>query len=148
MRIKQVISEKERFMDLLYLGDEDENMISKYLKKSNMFLCYDGNELVGQITVLRLANKIYEIKNLSIYESYQGKGYGSKLVKFIFDHYKNKASVIILGTGECDKTISFYENLGFKYFMRKKNFFIDNYDHEMYEEDKKLIDMLYFKRVI
>lgn len=148
MKIMQVKSKKERFMDLLYLGDEDEDMINKYLKKSDMYVCYEENELIGQITILRLANKIYEIKNISIYEQFQKKGYGSKLIKFIFEHYKNKASVIILGTGECDKIISFYENLGFKYFMRKRNFFIDNYDHEMYEDGTKLIDMLYFKKVI
>ena len=148
MKIMQVKLKKERFMDLLYLGDEDEDMINKYLKKSDMFVCYEENEIIGQITILRLANKIYEIKNISIYEQFQKKGYGSKLIKFIFEHYKNKASVIILGTGECDKIISFYENLGFKYFMRKRNFFIDNYDHEMYEDGTKLIDMLYFKKVI
>jgi hypothetical protein len=50
-----------------------------------------------------------------------------------------------VGTGESKKTISFYENCGFVYSHKVKDFFINNYDHEIFEEGKQLKDMIYLK---
>ena len=48
-------------------------------------------------------------------------------------------------TGESEKTISFYKNCGFVYSHTVKDFFINNYDHEMFEGGKQLRDMIYLK---
>ena len=45
-------------------------------------------------------------------------------------------------------TIPFYESCGFEISHRVKNFFIDNYDHPMFENGKQLIDMIYLKKDI
>ena len=58
---------------------------------------------------------------------------------------KNKGKQLLVGTGESDKIIDFYKKFGFKYSHTIKNFFIDNYDHKMYENGIQLKDMIYLK---
>lgn len=41
MEIKKIIEGKERFMNLLLLGDEQESMIHKYLGRGELFALYD-----------------------------------------------------------------------------------------------------------
>ncbi len=53
---------------------------------------------------------------------------------------------ILVGTGETPSTINFYKNCGFTESHRIKNFFIDNYDHLIFEGGKQLIDMIYFSK--
>lgn len=148
MKIQKVNLKKEQYLDLLYLGDENYDLIKKYLHKSDMFIIIENEEVIGQICLKRIAGKIYEIKNISILPEYQNKGYGAKLINFIFEMYKRKASVIIAGTGETKKSLEFYINLGFKPVKRIKNYFLNNYDHEIYEDNVKLKDMIYLKKIL
>ena len=52
---------------------------------------------------------------------------------------------MLVGTGDSSITISFYKKCGFVYSHRIPNFFIDNYDHPIFEEGKQLKDMIYLK---
>jgi len=144
MEIKIIKDNKEQFMDLLLLADEQVNMIEKYLYRGDLFVLYDG-DLKTVSVVAEEENGIYEIKNIATYEKYQGKGYGSHMLKYIIDNYKNKCKKLLVGTGDCDGILSFYKNCGFIYSHKVKNFFVDNYDHEMFEDGKQLIDMVYLK---
>ncbi len=72
-----------------------------------------------------------EIKNLATYEKYHGKGYGTHVLKYIIEEYKNKC-----------KRLSYYKKFGFVYSHTIKNFFVDNYDREMFEDGKQLVDMM------
>jgi len=144
MEIKLITDNKEQFMDLLLLGDEQENMIKKYLYRGDLFALYD-TDLKTVCVITKEDNETYEIKNIATYEKYHGKGYGKSMVNFIIDICKNKCKNLLVGTGESRRILSFYENCGFKYSHTIENFFIDNYKHEMYEEGKQLIDMIYLK---
>jgi len=42
--------------------------------------------------------------------------------------------------------LAFYRKFGFEPSHRIKNFFIDNYDHLMFEEGVQLVDMIYLKK--
>ena len=53
---------------------------------------------------------------------------------------------MLVGTGETPTILSFYESCGFEKSHRVKNFFIDNYDHPMFDGDVQLIDMIYLKK--
>ena len=144
MKIKRITENKEKFMDLLLLGDEQEDMINKYLYRGELFALYD-NDLKTVSVVTKESEKIYEIKNIATYEKYQGRGYGKHMIKFIIENFKNKCDTLLVGTGESNKTISFYENCGFIYSHTVKDFFINNYDHKIIEEGKQLKDMIYLK---
>lgn len=145
MKVKVIIENKEKYMDLLLLADEQENMIKKYLDKGEMFALFD-DELTTVCVVVEESNGIFEIKNIATYEKYQGKGYGKYLINYIFDFYKNRGKIMYVGTGESPLTLPFYEKLGFKYSHRIKNFFIDNYNHPIYECGIQLRDMVYLKK--
>ena len=145
MEIIEIIENKEHYMDLLLLGDEQESMIKKYLYRGNLFALIDENELKTVCVVTKEDEETYEIKNIATYEKFHGKGYGTKMLKYIIKEYRNKCKVLLLGTGDNEKILSFYGKFGFEYSHTIKDFFVDNYDHEMYEDGKQLKDMVYLK---
>lgn len=135
---------KDQYMDLLLLADEQESMVNKYLHRGELFALFD-NDLKTVSVVTQENEEIYEIKNIATYEKYQGKGYGSIMIKYIIENIKNKGKRLLVGTGESDEIIAFYKNFGFEYSHTIEDFFVDNYDHKMYENGKQLKDMIYLK---
>ena len=105
----------------------------------------DDNGVKGECVVLPIGGNTLEIKNIAIHPDYHRKGYGKALIDFIIEKYKGKYSVLQVGTGESQATIPFYEKCGFIRSHTIKNFFIDNYDHPIYEEGILLVDMVYLK---
>ena len=145
MEVKLIEKDKKKYIDLLLLADEQENMIDKYLERGEMFALYD-DDLKSLCVVTKESEDIYEIKNIATYEKYQGRGYGKRLINYIFEYYKGKCKTMFVGTGDSDYIISFYESCGFKISHKAENFFIDNYDHPMFENGKQLIDMIYLTK--
>ncbi len=145
MRIERIIENKKRFLDLLLLADEQENMIDKYLPNGDLFALYD-DDLKSVCVVVPINNETCELKNIATYEKYQGKGYGRALINFISEYYKNDYKIMLVGTGETPTILSFYESCGFEKSYRVKNFFIDNYDHAIFDGDIQLVDMIYLMK--
>lgn len=145
MEIKIVKEDKKQFLDLLLLADESESMIDKYLERGELFALYD-NELKGVCVVTRESSDTCELKNIATYEKWHGMGYGSKLIQYIGEFYKDKYKYMIVGTGDVPSMIQFYGKNGFHLSHRIHNFFIDNYDHLMFENEVQLVDMVYLKK--
>jgi GNAT superfamily N-acetyltransferase len=145
MEVKIIENNKKEFLDLLLLADEQENMIDKYLYRGDLFALYDG-DLKSVCVVTKENSSEYELKNLATYKKYQGQGYGSSLVKYIFEYYKGKCNTMFVGTGDSPLTIPFYEHCGFKISHRVKNFFVDNYHEPIFENGVQLIDMVYLRK--
>jgi GNAT superfamily N-acetyltransferase len=175
VRIDRIVDNKKRFLDLLLLADEQEDMIDKYLPGGDLFALYDrelrsDDELKSEddlrkddglrndddlrkddglrsvCVVVPVDSETCELKNIVTYPQYQGKGYGRALISFISDFYKNKYKTMLVGTGETPAILSFYESCGFVKSHRVKNFFTDHYDHPMFESDIQLVDMIYLKK--
>ncbi len=145
MRIEKVVDNKKQFLDLLLLADEQEDMIDMYLPGGDMFALYD-DDLKSVCVVVPINTDTCELKNIATYKNEQGKGYGRTLINFILDFYKNDYKTMLAGTGETPTILSFYKNCGFEESHRVENFFTDNYDHPMFEENIQLIDMIYLRR--
>jgi GNAT superfamily N-acetyltransferase len=145
MRIERITNNKKRYLDLLLLADEQEDMIDRYLDSGEMFALYD-DDLKTVCVVVAIDKETCELKNIATFKKYQGKGYAKALIKFVSDYYKINYKTMLVGTGETPKILAFYERCGFKKSYRVKNFFTDNYDHPMFEEGKQLIDMVYLKK--
>lgn len=143
MKIIKVASNKKEYMDLLLLADEQENMVNKYLEKGDMFLLIDEG-VKAQCIVTNEGSGVYELKNIATIPRFQNKGYGKMLINYILNYYKD-CNVMYVGTGDSTLTIPFYKKCGFKESHRVKNFFLDNYDHPIFENGKQLIDMVYLK---
>ncbi|MEA4918826.1 GNAT family N-acetyltransferase [Proteiniphilum sp.] len=146
MRIEQITHNKKRYLDLLLLADEQEDMIDRYLENGDMFALYD-DDLKTVCVVAEIDGETCELKNIATYQKYQGKGYATSLIRFIADYYKNSYKTMLVGTGEVPSILSFYESCGFEKSHRIKNFFTDNYDHSIFEEGIQLADMVYLKTI-
>lgn len=144
MNVKKIMNEKKTYMDLLLLADEQEDMIDKYLTRGEMFVL-DDNGVKAECVITKEEDGIYELKNIAVLPEHQRKGYGKSLIDFVFTHY-SECKVMYVGTGDCDSSLSFYNTCGFSESHRVKNFFVDNYDHPMFEDGIQLVDMVYLKR--
>lgn len=145
MRVEKIIENKKQFLDLLLLADDLENMIDKYLPKGDLLALYD-DDLKSICVIAPVNSETCELKNIATYERYQGKGYGSILIDYISNFYKNDYKTMLVGTGEVPAILSFYESCGFQKSHRVKNFFTDNYDHPIFDGNIQLIDMIYLKK--
>ena len=144
MKIIEIKDDKKRFLDLLLLADEQENMIDRYLDRGTMYILEDCG-VKAECVVTNEGNNILEIKNIAVVPNAQNKGYGRRLIEFLRDKYKGSFEILQVGTGDSPLTVPFYERCGFKRARSVKNFFIDNYDHPIYESGILLVDMVYFQ---
>ncbi len=147
MEIKNICGNKEQFLDLLLLADEQESMIEKYLERGDLFALYDS-DLKSVCVVTQESDAVCELKNIATYEKWHGNGYGSKLLHHIFAHYKGKYTTMIVGTGDSPWILRFYEKNSFRISHRVKDFFINNYDHPMFDNGIQLVDMIFLSKAL
>lgn len=147
MEIKKICENKKQFLDLLLLADEQESMIDKYLERGELFALYDDG-LKSVCVVARESDDVCELENIATYEKWQGRGYGTKLLKHIFSYYKGMFKAMLVGTGDSPWILRFYEKNGFTISHRIQNFFTENYDHPMFENGIQLIDMVYLSKTL
>lgn len=145
MEIKEIKKDKKQFLSLLLLADEQESMIDRYIDRGTMYVLDDCG-IKCECVVTDEGHGVLEIKNIATEPDHQGKGYGKALIDFVAEKYKGAYSILQVGTGESPATLSFYEKCGFVRSHSVKNFFIDHYDHPIYECGVQLIDMIYLQR--
>ena len=134
MKIIEVTENKKKYLDLLLLADEQEDMIDRYLDKCRMYVL-DDNGIKCECVVTDEGNGMLEIKNIATIPEHQGKGYAKALINFLVKEYGGKYSVLQVGTGDSPLTVPFYEKCGFIRSHSVPNFFTDNYDHPIFELD-------------
>ena len=149
MRIIKIKTNKKQFLSLLLLGDEQEDMIDRYLEQGDMFVMFNSDKQAMAVAVVAVKDtKTVELKNLAVAKTEQGKGFGRLMLTYISDFYAEKFETLLVGTGDVQKTVGFYEHCGFSFSHRVKDFFVQNYNHPIFEDGVKLKDMVYLKRRI
>ena len=132
-------------MNLLLEADPDENVVNKYINKSDMYIGIEDNKVVCVIVITEVDNDGCELKNIATLKEYRGRGYAKKLLEYVFKEYSMKYKRMIVGTSE--NMIPFYVLNGFtNYHHTVKNFFIDNYNEEIWDGDLHCIDMYYYSK--
>ena len=147
MQIIEIKENKKQYLTLLLLADEQEDMIDRYIKKGTMYVL-DDNGIKCECVVTDEGNGILEIKNIATVPEYQKKGYGKTMIDFLIQKYKDRYQILQAGTGDSPLTIPFYEKCGFVRSHSIKNFFLDHYNHPIYECGVQLTDMVYLQRKI
>ncbi|MFQ7684540.1 MAG: GNAT family N-acetyltransferase [Lawsonibacter sp.] len=145
MEIRKVETDKKRYLDLLLLADEQEDMVDRYLDRGTMYVLEDGG-VKAECVVIDEGDGVLELKNIAVEPAAQGKGYGKALIDFLIETYAGQYTVLQVGTGDSPSTIPFYESCGFRRHHLVKNFFTDHYDHPIYEGEVQLVDMVYLQR--
>ena len=146
--IKEIKEHKEDYMSLLLIGDEQEDMIERYLDRGRLFVAFsDGKEAVGVMVLTDEGDDVAEIKNLAVLPKLQRRGIGRELINYAIELCREDGSFIelLVGTGEAPGNLTFYKKCGFEYSHRIKDFFKDNYDHLIIEDGTELRDMIYLK---
>ena len=145
MRIIEIKENKNEYLDLLMLADESEEMINRYLNDGRMYVLHD-NGIKCECVLTDEGNGVLEIKNIATAPEYQGQGYGKAMIEFVLNTFRDRYSILQVGTGDSPMTIPFYEKCGFVRSHIVPNFFVANYDHPIYEGGIQLVDMVYLRR--
>lgn len=145
MEIRQVKEHKKRYLSLLLLADEQEDMVDRYLERGTMYVLEDGG-VRAQCVVTDEGGGVLELKSLATGPEFQGRGYGKALVRFIAETYRGRYHTLQVGTGDSPLTVPFYEKCGFTRSHVVKNFFTDHYDHPIFEGGVQLTDMVYLRK--
>lgn len=144
--IRKINKDAKGLIGILLIGDEQLDMIEKYLYRGDVFEIYNDKKIIAACVVTKEGDRIYELKNISVDIEFQKCGIGQKMISFFEKYYSDKADILLVGTGESPITLGFYRKCGFKESHRIKDFFVNNYDHPIYECGNQLIDMIYFKK--
>ena len=135
-------------MELLLIGDEQQDMVEKYIYQCDLFALYEEDTLMAVCAVVWHDHATIEVKNIAVYEQYRRRGFGRYLLEFVCHHYSDSARTLLVGTGESPATLPFYKRCGFTYSHRIPEFFTDHYDHPIFEDGVQLRDMVYLKKEI
>ena len=144
--INEVKSGKTEYMELLLIGDEQAEMIAKYLDRGRLFVMRNDGIICAACVVTDEGNGTLELKNIAVYPGFRRKGLGKRLISYIENRFGGSFSRLILGTGDSPLTVPFYEKCGFRRCGVIRNFFIDNYDHPITEAGVQLCDMICFEK--
>ena len=147
MQIRRVDTQKKRYLELLLLADEQEDMIDKYLEEGTLYVLEEGG-VKGVCVVTDEGDGLLEIKNIATDPASQGNGYGRALIDHVAKTYAGSFHTLQVGTGDSPATVPFYEKCGFVRSHVLKNFFIDNYDHIIIDGGVQLVDMVYLQKSI
>ena len=138
-------NDKNQYLKLLLEADPSEKMVEKYLIDGEVFVLSYKDDVACIAVVTKLDNDTVELKNIVTKEEFRGKGYSKKMIKYLADNYKQRYKKMLVGTTE--NNIPFYVKQGFdKYEKTIKNFFIDNYDKEIWDGDLPCIDKYYYSK--
>ena len=148
MNIESVRENRKKYLPLLLLADEQEDMIDRYLLRGDMFVLKDGEKALASIVVTDEGNGVLEIKNLAVDPAVNKRGYGRMMIEFIASHYRDRYHTLLVGTGDSPLTVPFYERCGFVRSYVVKDFFTQHYHHPIIEDGILLVDMIYLKRLI
>lgn len=143
MEIRRISEGKQAFLPLLLLGDEQEDMVMRYLDRGSLFALYDGDRLRTVAVVTDEGDGVFELKNLATEPDSQGRGYGRAMVEHVVKSCRGRGRRLLVGTGDSPLTLPFYRSCGFRESHRVKNFFTTHYDHPIFEAGRQLTDMVY-----
>ena len=144
-RIRRIERDKKRYLSLLLLADEQENMVDRYLERGTLYVLEEDGIAKAECVITDEGDGILEIKSLAVAPEYQGMGYGRAMIQFVADCCKERFFALQVGTGDSPATVPFYESCGFIRHHVTENFFLDNYDHPIFEGGRQLKDMVYLR---
>lgn len=147
MVIREITEHKKRYLSLLLLADEQEDMVERYLERGVMYVL-DDDGVKSECVVTDEGGGVLELKNIATVPEHQRKGYARALIDFLIREYTGAFSILQVGTGDSPATVPFYEKCGFVRSHTVPNFFPDHYDHPIYECGTRLVDMVYLRRAL
>lgn len=145
MEIRRIDTDKRRFLPLLLLADEQEDMIGRYLDRGTLYVLEDGG-VIAVCVVTDEGGGVLEIKNLAVDPAFQRRGHGRRMIEHAAESARGRYAVLRVGTGDSPATVPFYQRCGFVKSGRVPGFFTEHYDHPIFEGGVRLVDMVYLEK--
>lgn len=143
MQIEKVENSRVPY-ELLFLADEDDEQIKKYIGSAEFWVALIDNEIVGIIGLNAINNERSEIVCVAVYEQHENKGIGTALVENAIKYSKEKKyKEIIIKTGNCGiKQLYLYQRCGFRFDSINKDYFNKNYGVPIFENSIQCKDQI------
>lgn len=150
IRIQRLAPEQEIPYDLLLLADPNKELVDDYLGRGHCYVALMDDVTVGEFVLIRTHPQTVEIVNIAVKEEYQGRGIGKALVLRAIEEAKAmNARTIEIGTANSSFTqLALYQKCGFRIVGVDPDFFIRNYDEEIYENGIQVRDMIRLRMVL
>jgi len=132
----------DEMMSLLLTADPDKCEVNGYLDGASVLVAKEGINLTG-IAVLVERNGEYELINIAVKESHQGKGIAKRLIMEIKVLAKKMgATELLVGTGNSSLSqLGLYQKCGFRMSYINTGFFA-SYPEPIYENGIQCLDMV------
>lgn len=129
---------------LLLLADPSKHLVHEYLQAGKVFDVKKDNQPIAIVVLKEISRVKLEIKNISVDPQFENQGIATRLLHFAIQYAKNhQYQQLQIGTGSTSfKQLYLYQKIGFRITDIWQDFFINNYDHPIYENHLLLHDML------
>ena len=144
MKVRKLTVEESPPIELLLTADPSENLVKEYLKRGFCYITEEKDQVIGVYVLLPTKEASIELVNLAIAEIYQGKGLGKKLVMHAVEEARKLGyKKMEVGTGNSSiGQLALYQKCGFRITHIDKDFFLENYEDEIYENGIQCIDRI------
>ncbi|HIF1723062.1 TPA: GNAT family N-acetyltransferase, partial [Enterococcus faecium] len=130
------LNKKDLPWSLLLDADPDKEKVQVYVSRGSGWIWKEKEKTIG-VLIYVAREKEYEIVNVAVAPTYQGKGIGGKLLETAFQKLSQLASSqtqIIIRTGSTSSAaLHLYQKMGYVEIGRVKDYFIHHYSEPIFE---------------
>lgn len=135
MLIRKLELNEEPPMELLLSADPSKEIIEEYLLRGDCYVAERDNQIMGTYVLVATKPDTIELINIAVAENYSGKGFGKQLIK---DSIKRAATkgyrIMEVGTGNSSTgQLVLYQKCGFRIDRIEKDFFLQHYSEDIFE---------------
>ena len=144
MKIRTLAIEEIPPFDLLLLADPSRELVEEYLAIGDCRVAEIEGAVIGVYVLIKLDAHTLEIINIAVNEAMQGRGIGKELIRDAVQIAKDRGyKTIEIGTGNSSiGQLLLYQKCGFRMTDVIEDFFVDNYDEEIFENGIQCRDMV------
>lgn len=144
MKIRKLLQHEKPPFELLLLADPSRELIEQYIANGECRVAEEEGQIVGVYVLVKLAVATMEIINIVVDERIHGRGIGKKLMSDAIQTAKMLGCKRLeVGTGNSSLSqLAFYQKCGFRIDGVIKDFFVDHYEEEIFENGIKCRDMI------
>ncbi|WP_071460797.1 GNAT family N-acetyltransferase [Bacillus massilinigeriensis] len=144
MNIRLLTKKETPPWELLLLADPSRKMVEGYLEEGECYIAESNLQVIGVYVLVPKEHETVELVNIAVAEKHHGKGIGKILVFHAIQTAKDRGyKRIEVGTGNSSiGQLALYQKCGFRITGIAKDFFVKNYQEEIFENGIKCRDMI------
>lgn len=144
MKIRKLLKHETPPFELLLLADPSRELVGQYIESGECGIAEDEDKIVGVYVLVKLGVTTMEIINIAVDELMHGRGIGKKLMGDAIQTAKVLGCKRLeVGTGNSSMgQLVFYQKCGFRIDGVIKDFFVDHYEEEIFENGIQCRDMI------